>query len=63
MNAHAIALLTEWTLFSELDYEIIFHSMTKPAFFFDDRNILDHRKLFQIGFNVHAIGKPSLIHP
>jgi len=63
MNAHAIALLTEWTLFSELDYEAIYHSMAKPAFFFDGRNILDHRKLFQIGFNVHAIGKPSLIHP
>jgi UDPglucose 6-dehydrogenase len=62
MNAHAIALLTEWTLFSELDYETIFHSMAKPAFFFDGRNILDHRKLFQIGFNVHAIGKPSLVH-
>jgi UDPglucose 6-dehydrogenase len=62
MNAHAIALLTEWTLYSELDYEIIYHSMAKPAFFFDGRNILDHRKLFQIGFNVHAIGKPSLIH-
>jgi UDPglucose 6-dehydrogenase len=62
MNAHAIALLTEWTLFSELDYEAIYHSMAKPAFFFDGRNILDHRKLFQIGFNVHAIGKPSLIH-
>jgi UDPglucose 6-dehydrogenase len=61
-DAHAIALLTEWTLFSELDYETIYRSMAKPAFFFDGRNILDHRKLFQIGFNVHAIGKPSLIH-
>jgi len=62
VNAHAIALLTEWTLFSELDYETIYRSMAKPAFFFDGRNILDHRKLFQIGFNVHAIGKPSLLH-
>jgi UDPglucose 6-dehydrogenase len=62
VNAHAIALVTEWTLFSELDYETIYRSMAKPAFFFDGRNILDHRKLFQIGFNVHAIGKPSLLH-
>jgi UDPglucose 6-dehydrogenase len=62
VNAHAIALLTEWNLFSELDYETIYRSMAKPAFFFDGRNILDHRKLFQIGFNVHAIGKPSLLH-
>ena len=62
VNAHAIALVTEWTLFSELDYETIYRSMAKPAFFFDGRNILDHRKLFQIGFNVHSIGKPSLLH-
>ena len=52
----------EWTLFSELDYEIIYQPMAKPAFIFDGRNILDHRKLFQIGFNVYAIGKPSLVH-
>ncbi len=26
------------------------------------RNILDHGKLFDIGFNVFPIGKPSLTH-
>jgi UDPglucose 6-dehydrogenase len=62
-NAHAIAILTEWTLFAELDYQAIYQSMAKPAFIFDGRNILDPRKLFQIGFNVQAIGNPPLIHP
>ena len=62
-NAHAIAILTEWTLFSQLDYEAIFRSMAKPAFLFDGRNILDPRALFSMGFNVLAIGKPPLIHP
>jgi UDPglucose 6-dehydrogenase len=36
--------------------------MRKPAFVFDGRNILDHRKLFEIGFNVFPLGKPSLTH-
>ncbi len=61
-GAHAIAVLTEWTLFAHLDYEAIYRSMAKPAFIFDGRNILDHRGLFSMGFNVQAIGKPPLIH-
>jgi UDPglucose 6-dehydrogenase len=59
-NAHAIAILTEWTQFAQLDYEKIFQSMVKPAFIFDGRDILDHKKLHAMGFNVYAIGKPPL---
>ena len=60
-NAHAIAILTEWSQFGELDYESIYLSMIKPAFIFDGRNILDHKKLYGMGYNVYAIGKPALI--
>ncbi len=59
-DAHAIAILTEWSQYIELDYEAIFDSMVKPAFVFDGRNILDHNKLYEIGFNVYAVGKPPL---
>jgi UDPglucose 6-dehydrogenase len=59
-DAHAIAVLTEWSHFIELDYEAIFQSMVKPAFVFDGRNILDHKRLHAIGFNVYAVGKPPL---
>jgi UDPglucose 6-dehydrogenase len=59
-GAHALAILTEWPHFAGLDYEAIFKSMVKPAFIFDGRNILDHRQLHAIGFNVYAIGKPPL---
>ena len=45
-NSHAIAVLTEWDLYKELDYEKIYKEMEKPAFIFDGRNILDHQKLF-----------------
>jgi UDPglucose 6-dehydrogenase len=61
-GAYAIAVLTEWPYFAELDYEAIHNSMVKPAFIFDGRNILNHRRLFEIGFNVYAIGKPPLVH-
>ncbi|HUE98090.1 MAG TPA: UDP-glucose 6-dehydrogenase [Anaerolineales bacterium] len=59
-RAHAIAILTEWPQYKELDYERIYQSMVKPAFIFDGRNLLDHKKLYEIGFNVYPIGKPPL---
>jgi len=59
-EAHAIALLTEWPQFAALDYDKIHDSMIKPAFIFDGRNILDHRRLYAQGFNVYPIGKAPL---
>jgi UDPglucose 6-dehydrogenase len=61
-KSHAIAVLTEWDLYKELDYKKIYKGMEKPAFIFDGRNIIDHQKLFEIGFNVYPLGKPHLIH-
>ena len=57
-DAHGLAVLTEWDEFKTLDFEKIYNSMTKPAFVFDGRNILDHNKLRSIGFVVYALGKP-----
>ena len=59
-DAHAVVVLTEWKLFAELDYQKIYDNMQKPAFIFDGRNILDHQKLFDIGFEVVSIGKADL---
>jgi UDPglucose 6-dehydrogenase len=61
-GAHAVAVLTEWAQFAELDYEKIYASMTKPAFIFDGRNLLDHKKLYDLGFNVYSIGRSPLTH-
>jgi UDPglucose 6-dehydrogenase len=61
-GAHAIAVLTEWSLYRDLDWERLLASMERPAFVFDGRNILDHRRLFELGFNVFAIGKRPLKH-
>ncbi len=58
----AIAVLTEWDIYADLDYGKIYESMTKPCFIFDGRNILDHERLFDIGFNVFPIGKPAMTH-
>jgi UDPglucose 6-dehydrogenase len=59
-GAHAIAILTEWDVYRTLDYGRIFEAMVKPAFLFDGRNILDHRAMHDLGFNVSPIGKNPL---
>jgi len=59
-GSHAIAIMTEWRQFRELDYERIYRSMAKPAFIFDGRNVVDHSRLYELGFNVYPIGKPAL---
>jgi len=61
-NAHAVAILTEWDEYKNLDYKEIYRSMQKPAFIFDGRDILDRQNLYKIGFNVYGIGQPPLTH-
>jgi len=61
-GAHAIAIMTEWPEYAELDFQQIYHSMTKPAFIFDGRNLLDHDALYEIGFEVYAIGRGKKSH-
>ena len=61
-GAHALAVVTDWADYTTLDYKRIYDSMVKPAFIFDGRNCLDHKALFEIGFNVHPIGKVPLSH-
>ncbi|MFO7903454.1 MAG: nucleotide sugar dehydrogenase [Planctomycetota bacterium] len=56
-HAHAIAVLTEWDEFAQVDFADIRRSMPSPAFLFDGRNLLDHQRLVELGFDVHAIGK------
>lgn len=56
-GAHALAILTEWDEFRDLDYRKIYDRMMKPAFIFDGRNIANRKELIDIGFNVYAIGR------
>lgn len=56
LNAHAIAVLTEWDEFITYDWQKIYDNMLKPAFVFDGRNVLDKAKLEKIGFIYQGIG-------
>lgn len=55
-SAHAVAVLTEWDEFKNYDWQKIYDNMQKPAFVFDGRNLLDAKKLQEIGFVFQAVG-------
>jgi len=56
-NAHALATLTEWDEFRDLDLPRIYDLMLKPAFVFDGRAILPVEALAKHGFKAFVIGK------
>jgi UDPglucose 6-dehydrogenase len=55
-DAHAIAVLTEWDEFKQLDWKKIYDQMLKPAFLFDGRRLLEPNTKKEIGFEFYAIG-------
>ncbi|KAF9645231.1 UDP-glucose dehydrogenase [Thelephora ganbajun] len=56
-NAEAIVVATEWKEFRDIDWQVVYDSMNKPAFVFDGRMLLDAQKLKEIGFNVTVVGR------
>ncbi len=62
IQADAVAVLTDWREYLSLDFGRIYRGMRHPSFLFDGRNFLNHRALFDLGFNVQAIGRTPLSH-
>ncbi len=62
-GADAIALVTGWPQYQELDFEKVFAQMEQPAFLFDGCNLLDHEALAKIGFCVYRVGAAPLSPP
>lgn len=60
-NAEAVVIATEWKEFRNIDWEVIYKGMNKPAFVFDGRLIVDAEKLRKIGFKVKTIGRGERI--
>lgn len=56
-EAHALATLTEWDEFRNLDLPKIYDLMLKPAFVFDGRAVLPASILQILGFDAFIIGK------
>lgn len=57
LDAHAIAILTEWDAFKAYDWETIKVQMKKPSFVFDGRKLLQAKTMRALGFDYYAIGE------
>ncbi|TDN78825.1 UDPglucose 6-dehydrogenase [Salegentibacter sp. 24] len=55
-DSHAVAVLTEWDEFKDLDWQKVYDEMLKPAFLFDGRRLLERETKETIGFEFYAIG-------
>jgi len=57
LDAHAIAILTEWDEFKAYDWATIKIQMKKPSFVFDGRKLLSSTNMKTLGFDYYAIGE------
>ncbi|WP_289062478.1 nucleotide sugar dehydrogenase [uncultured Zobellia sp.] len=57
LDAHAIAILTEWDEFKNYNWDTIFEKMLKPAFIFDGRRLLSKEDMEAKGFQYYKIGQ------
>ena len=60
MDADAIVILTEWDIFSSIEWSRLSNQMRKPAWVFDTRRIADIEEMNSAGLNVWRIG--DVIH-
>lgn len=56
-RAEAVVIATEWNEFKQIDWKEVYSKMSKPAFLFDGRLLVDADKLREIGFKVTSIGR------
>lgn len=59
-NADALLVLTEWNEFRNPDFEKISASL-KNKIIFDGRNVFEVKKMEELGFVYHSIGRKKLI--
>jgi nucleotide sugar dehydrogenase len=57
VEAHAVAILTEWDEFKSYDWKQLTHKMVKPGFIFDGRNILSMNSSNGQGICVTGVGR------
>ena len=59
-NADAVLLLTEWKIYSNINWNLASTKMRKPAWLFDARSVVDKDKIISSGINFWRIGDGSI---
>jgi len=58
-GAEAVVIATEWKEFKTIDWQSVYNGMSKPAFVFDGRLLVDGDALKKIGFKVGVVSSSS----
>ena len=58
-DADALAIVTEWTLFRDPDFNRM-KKLMRQAVIFDGRNIYDHETMKKTGFHYNSIGRTTI---
>ena len=59
-RADAIVVLTEWEMYSDLNWEIVAKSMRSPAWVFDSRSIVNSKKVLKAKLNFWRVGDGAI---
>jgi len=59
INTDAIIVLTEWSVFSKINWVQITHRMRKPSWLFDTRSVVNLQAAESAGLNVWRLGMDS----
>jgi len=57
-GADAVLVLTEWPEFSDMDWKRVHGLMVRPLVL-DGRNLLDPRRMRELGFEYYSVGRPD----
>ncbi len=61
IGADAAVILTEWDVYSKIEWKNLSHKMRKPSWIFDTRSIINKQELIDAGLNLWKIGDGSSI--
>ena len=59
-DVDAVVILTEWDIYSHLDWNLISKKMRAPGWVFDSRLIVDNQKVLASGLNLWRVGDGTL---
>ena len=59
-QADAVIILTEWDIYSKLNWENISKRMRSPAWVFDSRLVIDKQKVIDSGLNLWSLGDGTI---
>ena len=60
-GVQALILMTEWTQFTEANWEEIARRMRPPHILFDGRNALDPNEMLRLGFAYRGVGRQGVV--